>query len=302
MYSTRPINGFSLIEIMVALAILGFAVSQAFAVFNAQHKTFTRTESSIEVQQDVRIVAEAILSDIRMAGYMVPKQAGIASIDGRSSGADILCVSDAEKIADAEAIDAVIRFDRTRTTSLVDEKVSSATLEPADVDLDGDTNDDFIVDQGVIIVDGTSSHCGAISGITGLDSNVLAFAPNTPSGFDGAAGSTRAVPAIVYSVSGTDPLRNGHRVASQVEDLQIEFGVDGNADGLVADSEYQHDLNGQDPLDILAVRLSVITRADGEDASLDSTGRPAAANRTAGAVDGFRRRRITATIMPRNLQ
>lgn len=294
--------GFTLVEVLIALAIFGVVIAQAFAVFSAQHLTYTNTERAIEVQQDVRLVADAVLSDVRMAGYMVPQQAGIASVDGGTSAPDMVCVSDPDRMDDTEVAKATARFDRSDidVSSPLGAGDASVTLAAPDIDGDG-LNDDFAIGDGIIIVDGTSSHCGVIESIGGASNETIGFRPNTPAGFSALAGTGRVVPAIVYEVNGTDLRRNGLRLATQVEDLQVEFGVDANSDGQIVEAEYVDDLNGSDPLDILAVRVSVIARADREDESIETSGRPAAANRTAGAADGFRRRRVTAIVLPRNL-
>jgi hypothetical protein len=168
--------------------------------------------------------------------------------------------------------------------------------------VDGDGNPsgqpDFRVGEGIIIADATSSHCAEITAISGT---TIDFTPDTPAGFTATTVSGRAVPAVLYEISGSDLRRNGLRLSTQVEDLQLEFGIDGDGDGQIVPGEFVHVLNGQDPLDLLAVRLSVIARADREDDELQTSGRPAAANRTAGAADGFRRRKVIARIVPRNL-
>ncbi len=301
MRNERRDQGFTLVETLIALGIFGVVIAQAFAVFGAQHRTYTGTERAIEVQQDVRLIADAVLSDVRMAGYMVPRRAAIATADGGVNAADLLCASDPEKIADAEAEDATARFDRARHTNQINGNEDTANLVTADLDIDGDGDADFVIGEGVIVADGTSSHCAVITGITGVSNDVVEFLPKTPAGFSSAAGSGRVTPAVVYQVSGTDLLRNGLRLSNQVEDLQVEFGIDGDGDGQIAAGEFVDDLNGSDPLDILAVRLSVITRADQQDESIESSGRPAAANRSGGGPDAFRRRRVTATVIPRNL-
>jgi len=289
-------GGFTLIEVLIALAILGIVIAQAFAVFGAQHVTYANTERSIEVQEDVRLIADAVLADVRMAGYMVPRVAGIASIDGGNAAADTLCASDPAKIADAQVAGATARFDRAQLAAAVGAGATAATLASLDVDSDGDT--DFVVNEGIIVADGTSSHCATVTGLAG---NVVSFSPATPAGFAAAVSSGRAVPAVTYRLVGADLMRNALRLARDVEDLQLEFGVDADSDGQIAAGEYVHDLNGSDPLDILALRLSVISRADREDDELLTSGRPAAANRAGGAADGFRRRRVTASLVPRNL-
>jgi prepilin-type N-terminal cleavage/methylation domain-containing protein len=293
-------SGFTLIEILIALAIFAVVIAQAFAVFGAQHVTYTGTERSIEVQQDVRLVADAILSDVRMAGYMVSRSAGIASVDGGNANADLLCVSDPSVISDVEVDDATARFDQARVAisavSGGDKNVSVSTLNN---DGDNPPTTDFTVDSGVIISDGTSSHCAYVRTIGG---NNLVFLPVTPAGFAAGVGTGYVVTAVIYEITGTNELRrNTLRLSNQVEDLQVEFGIDGDGDGQIVPAEFLNVLNGQDPLDLLAVRLSVIARADSEDEALQTSGRPAAANRVAGGSDGFRRRKIIARIVPRNL-
>lgn len=298
MRARRMERGFTLIEVLIALAIFGVVIAQAFAVFGAQHVTYTGTERSIEVQQDVRLVTDAVLSDVRMAGYMVPKIAGIASIDGGVASADAICVSDPSKIADSEVDDAVSRFDRAQVAvSAV--AAGDDTVQVQSLDVDGDGTADFANGEGIILADGASNHCARITAIAG---NTITFDPDAPAGpFNVGVGSGRATPAVIYDVSGTDLRRNGLRLSTQVEDLQIEFGIDADSDGQITAGEFQDVLDGQDPLDLLAVRLSVVARADREDDELQTSGRPAAANRTAGAADGFRRRKVIARIVPRNL-
>ena len=108
--------GFTLVEVMTAVAILGIATSLAFGVFAAQRQSYQSIKSAIEVQQDVRLLADTILSDIRMAGYMVPQQAGITSVDGGANAADWICLSDPDKIDDTAAENASARFDGAATT------------------------------------------------------------------------------------------------------------------------------------------------------------------------------------------
>ena len=292
-------GGFTLVEILIALTILGIVVAQAFAIFIAQHSAYTGTERSIEVQEDVRLVSEAVQSDVRMAGFMVPQVAGIASVDGGNGGSDILCASDPTAIADTEIADALARFDRSSALAAVGAAATSVQLSAGHLDVDGDGNNDFSEDSGVILADGTSSHCARITQIAG---NTIDFSPATPAGFALTTGTGRVTPAVVYEVDAGGLARNLIRLSTLVEDLQVEFGVDANGDGDLTGAEFPiHDLNGSDPTDILAVRLSVITRSDSEDPELKTVGRPAAANRTGGASDGFRRRRVTSSVAPRNL-
>jgi prepilin-type N-terminal cleavage/methylation domain-containing protein len=299
MRAKRPNTGFTLIEILIAMAIFGVVIAQAFAVFMSQHAVYMGTERSIEVQEDVRLVADAVLSEVRMAGYMVPRVAGIASVDGGNSGADLLCTSDSNGIADSAVATAVARFDRAEVASPVGNGATSAQLSAGHLDVDGNGMNDFAVGQGIILADGTSSHCAEIQTIGGT---TIGFLPETPALFSLTTATGRVTPAVIWRVSGTDLLRNGIRLSNQVEDLQVEFGVDGDGDGQLGVGEFPlDDLNGSDADAIRRVRLSVTTRADREDDKLQNFSRPAAANRDAGTPDGFRRRSTINSVIPRNL-
>ena len=295
----RSNTGFTLLEALIALAIFGVVIAQAFAVFVSQHAVYMGTERSIEVQEDGRLVADAVLSEIRMAGYMVPRVAGIASIDGGNSASDLLCTSDWNVIADSAVATAVVRFDRAAVASPISNGATSAQVSAGQLDVDDDGMNDFAVGQGIILADGTSSHCAEIQTIGGT---TIGFLPQTPAGFSLTTATGRVTPAVIWRVTGTDLLRNGIRLSNQVEDLQVEFGVDGDGDGQLGVGEFPiHDLNGNDAGAIRRVRLSVITRADREDDDVQNSGRPAAANRDAGTPDGFRRRGSITSVVPRNL-
>lgn len=291
--------GFTLVEVLVALAIFGIVIAQAFAVFGAQHVTYHGTERTLEVQQDSRLLADAVLLDLRMSGYMVPRSVGVSSGDGGNAAPDRICASDPSVIDDAEVADALERFAGANLTSNVNANAGSVILSATSMDIDSDGDNDFAVGSGIIIADSNNSHCARITSVIGT---TVGFTPDTPAGFAVSSTSGSVSPAVVYEVNGTDLLRNNRRLANGVEDLQLEFGVDANGDGQLTGAEFPiHDLNGQDPSEVRSLRLSVIARADREDEALETVGRPAAGNRNAGTADGFRRRRITATVVPRNL-
>jgi hypothetical protein len=103
--------------------------------------------------------------------------------------------------------------------------------------------------------------------------------------------------------------RNDILMSPEVEDLQIEVGLDVNNDGLIdtSDTSVEFPLDTSDGLDaqrIRTLRLTVITRTDQVDVTCGTacSGRQAAGDRVAGAADGRRRRRFVATVAPRNMR
>jgi prepilin-type N-terminal cleavage/methylation domain-containing protein len=165
-------GGFTLVELLVAVAMLGVATSLAFGVFGAQRRSYQSIKNAIEVQEGARLISDAMAADVRMAGYMVPAQTGITSFDGGANGPDLLCVSDRGKIDATIVDDANARLSGASVTGAIAGGAGSATLALTDIDGDGD--DDFVAGDGIIIVDDDSSHCAFITAVAGAGGNVPA--------------------------------------------------------------------------------------------------------------------------------
>lgn len=295
-------EGFSLIELMIAVTVLAVVTSSVLAVFTDQQQAYIGEKRMIDAQGDARLVGDMIFADLRMAGFMIPEIAGVTTGDGGSSAADRLCTSDPGAISDASLDAATGSFDGSSFTVALGAAEDEIRISVAQRDIDGDGAVDFSVGSGIIIADGTKSHCARI---TSMNSTRIEFTPDTPTGFVAAVATGVAVPAIIYEISGTVLTRNSLQISPQVEDLQIEFGVDADDDGALGVGEFPiHDLDGFDPAQIRTVRLSVLTRTSLEDEDLAASGpgRQAVANRAAAvSSDAFRRRLVTVTAAPRNM-
>lgn len=66
-------NGFSIIEVMIAVAILGIILSGLYNLFNSQNRSFEAQRDVSITQRDVRASLSLIERDIRMAGLGVPR-------------------------------------------------------------------------------------------------------------------------------------------------------------------------------------------------------------------------------------
>jgi type IV pilus assembly protein PilW len=62
-------KGITLIELLVALAILGIVIGAVYRLFIAQTKAYNIQDQVVEVQQNVRGAMEILLRDLRMTGY-----------------------------------------------------------------------------------------------------------------------------------------------------------------------------------------------------------------------------------------
>ena len=82
------------------------------------------------------------------------------------------------------------------------------------------------------------------------------------------------MPAVIYQLTTAGLSRNGLLLSPQVEDLQVEFGVDSDGDGQLAVAEFPiHDLNGTDTSRIRRIRLTVISRTAAQDPRVTGAGR-----------------------------
>lgn len=74
-------NGFSLIELMIAMAIFSVVIAAIYGVYISTNKTITTQNAVAGVQQNTRSALEVMVRDIRMAGYNI-ENLGLAKDEG----------------------------------------------------------------------------------------------------------------------------------------------------------------------------------------------------------------------------
>lgn len=80
----RKENGFTIVELMVALALTGIVTVAIYKTFTWQQRVYTVQDSVASVQQGLRAGMDIILKDLRMAGYS-PVTPGLAGITAASA-------------------------------------------------------------------------------------------------------------------------------------------------------------------------------------------------------------------------
>jgi prepilin-type N-terminal cleavage/methylation domain-containing protein len=302
-------GGFSLIELMVAMAILAAVAVYMLETFTVNNRNYVVLDQTIEAQQNMRAIADMIERDVRHTGLMMPEASGICGIDS-TSAPDMLYVTDHEAI---DPGDDIISYDGGRITGGVTNVgtgtailvLDSVIMEPPspsrpayDTNGDGNPDSDFQKDAGVIIADRRNPDRGVACGrVLGVDAANDRIGVNIVSGTLGTLSGTAeliAVPAIEYRIDSGILMRNGLPMARGVEDLQVAYLFDLNGDGAVASSEVRGAASGtaytaknQSVEDLRQVRINFVVRTRLEDPRFKA--------------DGFRRRVHTTTIMPRNL-
>lgn len=324
-------HGFTLVELMIAVLLMGVVVAYLLQTFTVQQRTYVMVDQLAEVQQNARAVSALVERDVRHAGFMVPEAAAACGVDSKTQP-DTLFVSDAEPIdpegltPDLTAEVATATYGLTvgsDTLTLTDDRLDSSPSYDSNEDGVIDTSDgDFAPDQGAILVDlanpdrGTA--CGIVESVTAHTSITVDFV--------NALGATAVnpadlhlVPAHVYRVNGTNLLRDERLLATDVDDFQVAYFFDLDDDDLVAadgsetpgSSEYNSFSGGAvyssaawDASTLREIRLNLVLRSAQADPNIEfKQGRfQHTGNRVPDPTpDRFRRRVHTAAIRLRNV-
>jgi type IV pilus assembly protein PilW len=80
-------NGFSIIELLIALALTGIVMVAVYKALSSQQKVYVAQDEVVAMQQDLRAVMEIMVQGIRMAGYdpTSSKQFGFISLPSPGS-------------------------------------------------------------------------------------------------------------------------------------------------------------------------------------------------------------------------
>jgi prepilin-type N-terminal cleavage/methylation domain-containing protein len=62
-------QGFSIIELLMALGLTGIVIAAVFMVYYSGTKAWNRAENQVEVQQNLRIAMDVLSTEIRKADY-----------------------------------------------------------------------------------------------------------------------------------------------------------------------------------------------------------------------------------------
>ena len=78
--ATKYSNGFTLIELMVALALTSIIMAGIMAAYISQLKSHITQQTIVEMQQNLRSAMQHMEKEIRMAGYDDPNKTSVASL------------------------------------------------------------------------------------------------------------------------------------------------------------------------------------------------------------------------------
>jgi len=324
----RHAKGFTLLELMISVVILGLVVAYVLESFSRQHKAYTVTEQVVEAQQNLRAISHLIEREIRMAGYLVPDAAGICGLDS-DSAPDQLFISESDPIVpDAVKVgDLGARVLSGYSNSATDQ---TWVLDTASADLDADgsfyydndgngtADSDFRDRAGFILADAKDPSRGTVCGIvrdaspSNFQVTVVsgAFSPQTVAGEE-----LVVVPAAHYRVTGNGRLeRNQDLLALGVDDFQVSYFFDVDDNGRITSAATEnpgvagvalYDPQAWDNTDLKEVQVNVVVRSRADDPDFRGGQFVVRGNRTFALgpppSDGFRRRLFFSQVRPRNI-
>src|SRR5437867_336692 len=336
----RGEGGFTLPEVMAAMAISLLIAAAGFTAMTSSNKAALANDQAAAVQQNVRLAMELISGDMKMAGFGMSSPVGacntaIVPADNTPAGADTgpdsvsIVVPNTSNVAPlwTLAVQATGPF-------------NTITLQAGAV---------AAMQAAGLVVNGTVSIGGAMSGtVTTIAGNVLTLA-NTAAGASVFPVGTPVylLQCITYAIStnaavcgnnGPCLTRGGVAIADGIEDIQLAYACDGcNAavNGGIADRVVD-DQNGSNTFDVAdfisnntwaaapmtpdtirLIQVSVVARETGTDQgfgerrtpTLSSTAPVVVGDHNPANDTGFnlttyqqvRRRALTRTVDARNL-
>jgi type IV pilus assembly protein PilW len=327
-------NGFSLIEMMIGMALALVLAAVIVTVFSRASKTSSVTQTINEIQEQARVAMDMMQQDVRLAGYIgcnsnrLLDSGGLVNViaapddylndideylmghEGTGAvfdpaASDGLTTADPEPLLDSDAI--TVRIPTAEPTSL------SGTMANGTAAIPLFSTDGFAVDQRAIVGDCTQSTAFYV---TGVDPDELQHADgaglNADANFGRAYGPDAMVApftTLTYYVAengvGNRSLYRrvgetalSEEIAEGVEEFQLQYGLDTDGD-IFADLFVPAD-EVADWSQVVSVRASLLMRSKLERAAqspqvYDFNGVPDIA-----AADDRLRRPFNVTIQLRN--
>lgn len=256
----QPINnkGFTLIEVLVVAAIMGLVMVSVYSLFLHSQRTASTSEEIVDAQQNLRVALDSLVSDIRMAGFLV--DSGTGPIDtapaSLASGATLVLNAPVSSSAFARCIGNVEISAGNTGTIRVDDLMGSGFVS-------GDSI--MIVNPVTLVVAGTVT-------IVADDDNGTADEADDVIGVDGDELTVSSDAAI--TVSARDMLL---RVAADDDTFPVTITYSLADDPLSSDAGMlllQRSINGKAPVtvasNISAINLDYLDQAGADSsASLD---------------------------------
>lgn len=234
-------RGFTLIELMISLAIFAVVSMAAFSVLSASQKTATMNDQTVQIQRNVRLAMDLIARDFRMAafGNPVANTAGCAqqltatdNAVGADAGPDAI-----QMVTVDQQVGTLASAYVTGNTTITVSNLPTGTLAANDV----------ITLEGTVLAS-TSAPAGSVLTLSSIQSSGsptfpigtavfrLACVTYQVTGADGMVGGAGTV-FTPYTLirNTTSTAANAVPIVDGIEDLQLAYGIDADSNGTIDD-------------------------------------------------------------------
>lgn len=290
-------GGFTLVELMVSLAMTAFLIGAVYLTFGVQRQRFATEEQIIDIQQNGRAAMEFVTRELRMAGFWGCSTPGAFTNTLRGQTTEIISrmfpVEGLNNVATGNPDGAKEGTDIVFLSYGDGERTISVNM-----DMIGTSDSIHVREQGLIRVGDLVliSNCAHTSlfQVTGLvlDGNdtLLVHDDNTTSsGLAQVPGNRTSnlghpygngsfvYPMITkhYWVTPENTLRvsgNTNPIAENIENLQLEYGTDTNADRSPDQWDNATGVTRKSAwTTVTAVRIHILTRAAREEKDFTNT-------------------------------
>ena len=265
--------GMTLIESMVAMTISAVLIVGSISMYSQARNNYRTTESIARMQENLRFSIDILDEDVRLAGFW-GKAAGASFHDGISD-VSITCAGN-------QARGWVLRNNDSRVTAI--QALQDVNEVPADcrgADWDPRANSDVLIVRRASTFEtepanGVIQLQSSFGSVSFFDDNAD---PGNPAMTEKIESQVNDLEFSAYYVSNTSKydaelpsLRRltlvGNRIEDNelipgVENLQIQFGIDSNGDGLVDMTVNGDEVNGRP---IISAKLWMLVRAETNEA------------------------------------
>jgi prepilin-type N-terminal cleavage/methylation domain-containing protein len=266
-------RGFSLVELMVALAIGLLLLTGALGVYGSSRQTLRVNERLAQLQDSARFILDLMEPDVRSAGFW-----GLTNrtdfVAGRAGPADPLAIAVTNDCEQNWAIN----LDRPVEGANAANPYPVTCLFAPDAHVPG--TDVLVVrhaadtptppgalEAGRIYIRADQSHAQVFTGTTpppGFGPEAQDFELETHAYFisqaSDFAGDVPSLRRLALSDGGATPEIAETEILSGVEDMQVQFGLDTDGDGSV--NMYVNPVPGLDASQVLSVRVWLRLRAE----------------------------------------
>jgi type IV pilus assembly protein PilW len=228
-------QGFTLIELAIALAIFAVVSLAAFSVLSTSQQLSVMNDQTVQLQRNVRLAMDLIARDIRMTGYGNPAAGSLAGCANHLNATDQAAGADAGP--DSISVMTVDQQTGTLATQVPPPPATGTSTIPLNGLAAGG-----VIGGDVVTLDGVVT-----ATVTGIAGSVLTLQkPPTSETIQNPAVFPAGMPVmrltcVTYTVTGIGAsppfqlLRNGVAIVDGIESIQFTYAVDADGNGVIDD-------------------------------------------------------------------